>query len=162
MFSRSRDVCRAKAFLFCLAPLPVPPLRGRPCGRANTSVVWPTHTQAVLRRLRVSRAAATREVPMRGVPRIPSQRWRTSAHTDNLHISGKSSTRCLSSLTRQAGETARRAAPLKPDFYEAVNRSAVRGVCCLAVGANARNRLCCQNGPREIRTTPHQERGGWV
>lgn len=53
-------------------------------------------------------------------------------------------------------------APLKPDFYEAVNRFAVRGVCCLAVRANARNRLCCQNGPQEIRTTPHQERGGWV
>lgn len=100
--AEQKPFCFASLHFLCRRSVDVPV-------DVQTHLLFGPHTQAVLR-LRVSRAAATREVPMRGVPQIPSQRWRTSAHTDNLHISRKSSTRCLSSLTRQAGETARRAA----------------------------------------------------
>lgn len=126
---------QGESVLFCLALLPVPPLRGCPCGRANTSVVWPTHRLFYGSKCRESQRSGRCEGGES--PKSPPQKVAHKlSHTDNLHHSRKAE-RAACHHSRDKLEKLLDA-PLKPDFYEAVKGSAVRGVCCLAVPASTR------------------------
>lgn len=156
--SRSRDVCRAKAFCFaslhflCRRSVDVPV-------DVQTHLLFGPHTGCSTAPSVESRSDP-RGANAGSPPKSPAKGGAQALTLTIFTSAGKARhVACHHSRDKQEKPLD---APLKPDFYEAVNRSAVRSVCCLAVRASARTDSAVRTALRRSARRLIRERGGWV